>query len=234
MVSLRPVRTLAVILVSDFSSCYCSGHNKVHLRARSCWSCTCSIKHLGGYLGSRNQLRDWSQGLGSVLMMQVTAGQEIESEVVLCKMTIKPRLRSATCCGLVEVNSVSSLALDFVTLLFKNGQMWITVCTHLWLENNSLYLPPSVSLCSRCSVLSLLSSSSTPSVTVDQRTCVFSYWGRAPCCGYNCGSLDVRQLCHTPPSHITFHDVNVFCWSPAFRTPFTSAGSPAMGPLLAR
>ena len=54
-------------------------------------------------------------------MMQVTAGQEIESEVVLCKMTIKPRPRSATCCGLVEVNSVSSLALDFVTLLFKNG-----------------------------------------------------------------------------------------------------------------
>ena len=168
-------------------------------------------------------------------MVQVTAGQEIESEVVLlCKMTIKPRLRSATCCSLVEVNSVSSLALDFVTLLFKNGQMWVTVCTHLWLEDNSLYLPlPCPSIPDAVSSASRV-----------RRPPIQSRWTRGLASSrteaerrvvrYNCWSLDIRQLCHTSPSHITFHDVNAFCWSTAFRTPYTSAGSPAMGRLLAR
>ena len=63
--------------------------------------------------------------------------------------------------------------------------------------------------------------------TVDQGTCVFSYWGRAPC-SYNGWSLDVRQLCHTSPSPITFHDANAFYWSTAFKTPYTSAGSLAV------
>ena len=52
------------------------------------------------------------------------------------------------------------------------------------------------------------------SFTVDQGTCVFSYWGR-----------DVWQLCHTSPSPITFHDANAFYWSNAFKTPYTSTGS---------
>ena len=60
--------------------------------------------------------------------------------------------------------------------------------------------------------------------TVDQGTCVFSYWGRVSC-SYNGWSLDVRQLCHTSPSPITFHDANAFYWSTAFKTPYTSTGS---------
>ncbi len=60
--------------------------------------------------------------------------------------------------------------------------------------------------------------------TVDQGTYVFSYWDRVSC-SYNGWSLDVRQLCHTSPSPITFHDANAFYWSTAFKTPYTSTGS---------
>ena len=52
--------------------------------------------------------------------------------------------------------------------------------------------------------------------TVDQGTCVFSYWSWALCL-YNCWSLDVWQLCHMLPSPITFHNVNAFHCSTALK-----------------
>ena len=38
---------------------------------------------------------------------------------------------------------------------------------------------------------------------------------------YNCWSLDVRQLCHTSPSPITFHSANAFYWSTSAFKHFT-------------
>ena len=94
---------------------------------------------------------------------------------------------------------------------------------HFYNENNYMCLPR------RCPSVVSMQCPQSPhfvvhSFTVDQGTCVFSYWGRVSC-SYNGWSLDVRQLCHTSPSPITFHDANAFYWSTAFKTPYTSTGS---------
>ena len=95
--------------------------------------------------------------------------------------------------------------------------------SHFYNENNYICLPR------RCPSVVSMQCPQSPhfvvhSFTVDQGTCVFSYWGRVSC-SYNGWSLDVRQLCHTSPSPITFHDANAFYWSTAFKTPYTSTGS---------
>ena len=77
-----------------------------------------------------------------------------------------------------------------------------------------------------CSVPSLLTSSSTPSLWTRGLARLLVL--RPSTVFVNCWSLVVRQLCHTSPSLITFHDANAFYWSTAFKTPYTSAASLAV------
>ena len=105
---------------------------------------------------------------------------------------------------------------------FGVGTVMLELCCtvhlgcHVWSQCTYLV---GVLLLSPCSVLSLLTSSSTPSLRTRGLASSRTEAERPPCCSVQLlqWPLDVLQLCHTSPSPIIFHDANAFCWSTAFK-----------------